>query len=170
MNDRIKELRKKHLKLTQDEFSQKINISRSNLANIETKKVNITDRLIKDICSTFNVNEHWLRTGEGEMFVENDESIIADLATKYHLDELDKKIIEHYLKLDSRDRQSIKNYVLSLTSMINESELAATTKDDIELAATVEDDIESELARYREELEAEKKGQMLLALQKRETS
>ena len=27
-------------------------------------------RTIADICREFNVNEHWLRTGEGDMFIE----------------------------------------------------------------------------------------------------
>ena len=29
-----------------------------------------SDRTILDICREFDVNEHWLRTGEGEMFIQ----------------------------------------------------------------------------------------------------
>ena len=36
---------------------------------IENGKVNVTDRVIKSICREFNVNEHWLLTGEGDMFL-----------------------------------------------------------------------------------------------------
>jgi DNA-binding XRE family transcriptional regulator len=68
IKDRIKILRKKHLNLTQDEFAPKINISRSNLGNIESGRVNLTDRVITDICTVFSISEDWLRTGEGEMF------------------------------------------------------------------------------------------------------
>ena len=38
----------------------------SRLANGETAP---SDRTIVDICREFGVSEHWLRTGEGEMFV-----------------------------------------------------------------------------------------------------
>ena len=32
----------------------------------------ITEQNIKTICSQFNVNENWLRTGSGKMFLENE--------------------------------------------------------------------------------------------------
>ena len=159
MNERIKKLRKIHLKLTQDEFSQKINISRSNLANVEAKRIKVTDRVINDICTAFDVNEIWLRTGEGEMFVENEDSIIAELATEYHLDDFDKAFITHYLQLDGAGRKTIKEYVAVLSTHLNSVD---------EIAATVEEnndelDIEAELERYRQELEDEKKAKTLSA-------
>ena len=69
MPERIRILRKE-LKLSQDEFAKKLNMSRSNLGNIETGTIGTTDRVIANICDIFNVNEDWLRTGEGEMFRE----------------------------------------------------------------------------------------------------
>lgn len=69
MNKRVKELRKK-LKLTQQEFANSINLSKSSIGNIENGIVNLTDRNIKEICSKHKVNEEWLRYGTGEIFVE----------------------------------------------------------------------------------------------------
>lgn len=69
INDRVKELRK-HLKLTQDQFSEALNITRSSLSVIEIGKSVVTERNIKEICNKFNVNPDWLRYGEGEMFRE----------------------------------------------------------------------------------------------------
>lgn len=66
MINRIKKLRSEK-NMTQEEFSKRINISRSNLAGIETGKVGITDRIINDICREFDINEIWLRAGEGKM-------------------------------------------------------------------------------------------------------
>ncbi|NOW07818.1 helix-turn-helix domain-containing protein [Clostridium beijerinckii] len=68
--ERIKDLRKNILKLNQEDFSKNIGLSRSNIANIEVGRINLTDRVISDICKEYNVNENWLRTGEGEMFNE----------------------------------------------------------------------------------------------------
>lgn len=67
MNDRIKELRKS-LGLTQQEFADKLNIKRGAIANYEVGRNIPIDAVISLICKEFNVNEEWLRTGEGEMF------------------------------------------------------------------------------------------------------
>lgn len=69
MTDRIKSVRKK-LNLTQTEFGKKIGLSRDNVANIEGNRIEIKDITIKSICREFDVNEDWLRTGQGEMFVQ----------------------------------------------------------------------------------------------------
>ena len=70
MNERLKIIRLK-LKLTQDNFAKKINITRSHISALEKSKRTITDRSINDICREFNVNEEWLRHGTGEMFIQN---------------------------------------------------------------------------------------------------
>lgn len=70
MNKRIKELRKA-LKLSQKGFAAKIGLKQNTVSYLETPGSKITEKNIKIICSQFSVNEHWLRTGEGEMFLEN---------------------------------------------------------------------------------------------------
>lgn len=68
MNERIINLRKT-LEMTQEQFSNKIGIKRSTLSGIENGSGIITDRTIITICNVFAVNENWLRTGDGEMFI-----------------------------------------------------------------------------------------------------
>ena len=67
IGDRICKLRKT-LDITQADFAAAINISRSNLSNIEGNRFNITDRFLADVCRVYNVNQEWLMTGTGEMF------------------------------------------------------------------------------------------------------
>lgn len=69
MNTRIKQVRLA-LGLTQKEFGTKLGYS-SSISELENGTARIVDRTIVAICSVFNVNEHWLRTGEGQMFVFN---------------------------------------------------------------------------------------------------
>ncbi len=66
--NRIISLRE-NLKINQEDFAKKIGVSRNFISLVETKKRNLSDRTIADICHEFDVNEHWLRTGEGEMFM-----------------------------------------------------------------------------------------------------
>ena len=113
MNERLKELRVV-ICLNQRDFSSKIQIGHSTVAMFETGQRSLKDIHIKTICSVFNVNETWLRTGTGEMFNENEQSIISDLTSEYNLDTLDKNIIETYLKLDTNHREAIKAYITNL--------------------------------------------------------
>ena len=68
VNNRIKEVRTK-LKITQQEFADRIGCSRSGLANYEVGRNEPINPVIAAICREFNVSETWLRTGEGEMFI-----------------------------------------------------------------------------------------------------
>ncbi len=69
MKDRIRALRKA-LDMTQKEFAEKIGLKRNSVASYEIGKNYPMDTVIKSICREFNVNEDWLRTGEGEMFIQ----------------------------------------------------------------------------------------------------
>ena len=106
IHERIKHLRKNELKLTQEEFAQKIKISRSNLANIESGKISITDRVCVDICTTFKVNEDWLRNGSGDIFQEEtDGEVIASFFAEVlnsESDSLMRKIILGLSKLQDQ--------------------------------------------------------------------
>jgi len=69
ISQRIREIRSA-VGLSQVKFSSIVALSNGYIAGIETGRIPVNDRLIKLICSSFNVNESWLRYGEGEMFLE----------------------------------------------------------------------------------------------------
>lgn len=73
MNERIKELRKR-LNLTQQEFADRLSIKRGAVANYEVGRNTPSDSVIALICREFNVSERWLRSGEGEMFLPQDDA------------------------------------------------------------------------------------------------
>lgn len=73
MNERIKELRKR-LNLTQQEFADRLSIKRGAVANYEVGRNTPSDSVIALICREFNVSERWLREGEGEMFLPQDDA------------------------------------------------------------------------------------------------
>lgn len=54
--------------LTKTAFAERLNVSQSFVSHLAVGASVPSDRTIADICREFNVNEHWLRTGEGEMF------------------------------------------------------------------------------------------------------
>ena len=65
MNDRIREL-------SQKEFAGKIGLKQNAISYMEKSGSTVTEQNIKAICSQFSVDEHWLRTGCGKMFIENE--------------------------------------------------------------------------------------------------
>lgn len=68
MNERIKELRK-FFGINQTEFGNMIGVKQGSIASYESGARTPLNSVILSICREFNVNEKWLRTGEGEMFV-----------------------------------------------------------------------------------------------------
>lgn len=81
MNERIKSLRK-NLGITQQEFADRIKVKRNTVATYEMGRSMPSDAAISLICREFNVNEAWLRTGEGDMFkpVNRDQEIADFMA------------------------------------------------------------------------------------------
>lgn len=68
INQRILEVRKA-LKMSQTKFGKEIGVSRGVINNIDLNVVPAKPLLIQQICRAYNVNETWLTTGEGEMFI-----------------------------------------------------------------------------------------------------
>ena len=69
LNERIRKLRKA-LDLTQQKFADRLYVKRNAVGQWEIGRNELTDAAILSICREFNVNEKWLRTGNGEMFEE----------------------------------------------------------------------------------------------------
>ena len=67
MNERIKAVRK-HYGMNQTDFGVEIGLSQTTVASYENGKREPLNVSIQAICARFNVDEHWLRTGEGDMF------------------------------------------------------------------------------------------------------
>ena len=68
INERIRTIRST-LGLSQVKFSSITALSSGYIAGIETGRIAVNERLIKLVCSSFNVNESWIRYGEGEIFL-----------------------------------------------------------------------------------------------------
>ena len=118
VNERIKALRQA-LGLTQQVFADKAGTSRANIAGYETKKSVPSDAVISLICEKFNVNENWLRTGAGEMFLpitRDDE--IAKLTTDLFKEEEDSfktRLILTLSKLDASEWAVLEKIAKELT-------------------------------------------------------
>lgn len=82
LKDRIRKVRKS-LDLTQKTFAERIGMKSNTIATYEMGRAVPSDATINNICKEFNVNETWLRTGEGEMFIPAPTSELDALAARY---------------------------------------------------------------------------------------
>ena len=117
MKDRIKKIRKE-LDLTQQEFADRIGIKRNSFANYETGRNTPIDAIIVSICREFNVNEHWLRDGTGEMFIKQtrDEQIAAFIGDmlKDKKESFKRRLISALANLDESDWDVLEKLVDSM--------------------------------------------------------
>lgn len=103
---RVRELRK-YLDLTLEKFGKTLGVGKTAISKIEHQENNLTEQMIISICREFNVNENWLRDGEGEMFIPQTRSEkIAEFAgSLIKEDDLSfkKRLIEALAQLDEKE-------------------------------------------------------------------
>lgn len=113
MNNRIK-LLIDTLSIKKAEFARRLNISQPFVSELCSGAKCPSDRTIADICREFNVSEVWLRTGAGEMFnhVDEDEEFLRVCeAINISDDELIRRIIKAYWRLDEKEKAAIRKLI-----------------------------------------------------------
>lgn len=126
MNYRIRELRKS-LNLSQKEFAEKIGLKQNAISYMEKSGATVTEQNIKTICSQFNVNENWLRTGNGKMFIENE---IKQKEFFHIFDKLSPELQDYLLRtakdlLETQRKMQYNNNITNIHNIAdNETEIA----------------------------------------------
>lgn len=140
LGERIKKLRKA-LDLTQQKFAEQIGTTQNVLANYESGRRNPSASAFNNICKTFNINETWLRTGEGEMFLQRsrEDEIAAFLS-------------------DLRGGPDFRQKFISVLSRMTEDEWAILEKKVLELAQ----EFQKEKEEKQQESDAEKAANLYL--------
>lgn len=113
IGQRIKEIRK-HEKITQQALADQLGLKQNTIATYEMGKITPSDRTIADICREFNVSENWLRTGEGEMFLDlgEDEELVQVLAAiQVSDDDMVKDLLISYWHLDEKEKAAIRKLI-----------------------------------------------------------
>lgn len=104
MGERIRELRKS-LGLTQQEFAERLGIKRNAIANYEVGRNDPADMVVSLICREFNVNEEWLRTGEGKMLAESKSFSLDEFVASRGGTDLELEILKTYFEIDPKIRR-----------------------------------------------------------------
>lgn len=115
--------------MTQQEFAERIGSVQNTITGYETGRRVPSGQVIALICKEFGVNETWLRTGEGEMFVSDTTSMLDDLAAAHGLDREQRILIEKFIMLSPEARQAVLRYVTDVVDSIRENQKEAPPDD-----------------------------------------
>ncbi len=109
--ERVRHVRKDILHITQEAFGKPLGLTRANIANIEASRIAVTERVILSICKEYDIDETWLRTGEGAPQLPRTRSqVIMDFAADLIKDDNEsfrRKIIEALAVLDTEDWEAL---------------------------------------------------------------
>lgn len=115
--ERIKEVRKQN-GLTQQKFADRIGAKQNTIAQYEIGRNAPIDPVIASICREFNINESWLRTGEGEMLkpVNRDAEIAAFMGDIMRGEDADfrRRLIAVLSRLDVSEWELLEKMALKL--------------------------------------------------------
>ena len=105
--ERIREVRNT-LGLTLEKFGDRLGVTKVAISNIEKGNRNLTEQMTKAICREFNVDYMWLTTGDGEMFIDNDDDFIERIdRIMAGEDEARKNLFKFMLELSDDDIAAI---------------------------------------------------------------
>ena len=101
--ERIREVRNT-LGLTLEKFGDRLGVTKVAISNIEKGNRNLTEQMTKAICREFNVDYMWLTTGDGEMFIDNDDDFFERIdRIMAGEDEARKNLFKFMLELSDDD-------------------------------------------------------------------
>lgn len=125
--ERIKLIRKS-LGVTLEKFGEPLGVTKAAISRLENNVNSITDQMVLSICREYNVNEEWLRTGEGEMFVklspaEEVATYVSDLLEddgENPLYGIIIQIMKTYSGLSPKSQEVIRDFARQLAENIKE--------------------------------------------------
>lgn len=113
INERIKYIRNDFLGMSQRQFAKEIGMGQSGFSSLERGECAATDRVVKTICMAFNISETWLRSGEGDMCIqESTFSLDAYLKDRKATD-LELEIVKAYFDMPPDLRRAVINHFTS---------------------------------------------------------
>ncbi len=129
INERIKFFRKE-LKLTQNEFGERVGLKKSAVSQIENGGTSANPRIIQLICNAFNISEKWLVEGKGEMYVSTEDAIMDKVVQMYDLTPQTEAFVRKWLQFPPEVQESVVDYVVELAESIKAAKENQGTKKD----------------------------------------
>ena len=156
---RIKAIRKDQ-GLTQTEFGSQIGVKGNTVTGYENGTRCPSDAVINSICLIVNVDQTWLRTGEGTMYLStpNTENSLQRLFSDLGCNNLEIKFLDAYFGLTRKERKAFcevieKMFPDAISKIVGSNPLGNPFEPVFEEALPLEESAPKEMS--REEIHAE---------------
>lgn len=106
INERVKHFRKNILHISQTEFAKELGMRQTGISHMEQIGSTVTEQTIKTICLLYSINEEWLRTGIGDIYIQKDVFSLDSFVQSKGASDLELAIIKAYFELDPKIRTS----------------------------------------------------------------
>lgn len=134
MEKRIKEVRKAK-GLTLKQLGDLLGISESAVSNIERGRNKPSGSTLVLLCDKLGINQHWLETGEGDMFQpqpQDDQALVDQLVRAYHGSPVLRAILTTYLQLDEPRRRLVEEILEGFAAAVAKSRAEHEPEPDVE--------------------------------------
>ena len=134
---------------SQEKFGNMLGTTRNAIKTYELGTVVPNDTFLKLMCAKFSFSFEWLKTGNGKMIVESEDSLFDTFSNNYSLTEEEQAVARYCLSLSPEQRHDLLQHVLNVADAIKAARPAPEEKPD---------QVETEVEAYRQELKAQEKG------------
>lgn len=158
IGSRIKKVRRE-LDLTQTEFASMLGLTQNTVTRYETGDRSPSNAVISLIVKAYNVNEKWLRTGEGELFTPVPKSQLEVLASQFpNITHETCVFVEKLINLPKSSQNIIMSFLREVVENFNNTSPVTSLEGDFGQDMT-DDEIEREVGDYRRQLIQEKEAE-----------
>ena len=114
VGDRILMVRKDCGDLSQEEFAERLGMTKSAISGYETGRRVPADSVLKHIAREFRVDEDWLKDGSGQPFDPTDDDVIGEMFHQFNCTEFERAFLSAYFFLPENDRLEFSKYLEQL--------------------------------------------------------
>lgn len=114
MGERILYVRENCGDLSQEEFAQKLGLTKSAISGYETGRRIPPDNVLKHIACEFGIDEDWLRFGNGEPFVPTPDDYLEGVFNQFECSDFERAFLGSYFSLSEKERRVFCGYLESV--------------------------------------------------------
>lgn len=121
MNNRIKQVRQHpKINMSQEAFGARLGLTGSGISLLESGRRNASEQVILSICREYGVNEGWLRTGAGDMFVQTADDALREIARSRGLNQTQYALLEEVINSPPEDLDAIVRFMRRMAARLGD--------------------------------------------------